>query len=631
MKLIKVLLITCLIFSGSPEGIFAQTLCFDAVKTRGCAPFTVNLINCAVGVPDSSILYNFNWNPGDPINGTSDTFFTYTSPGIYNILQIGNVSGSGDTLVRYDYIEVLPSPDPVYQVSRCDSNRVVVSITDNQYEQYFIDWGDGSFDTIAGLSQASHKYLVSGTKNIAITGNYVPGDCGATVSFQTTTIDLIPRPLMADFRFTSDAPDSAFFDFNTTESAIYDIEVSRDTLGSFLNIGTFTSAGSPFIYADTTVPGYCYRVRARDVCLNEKESEIICTVKLSAAAENNRNVITWEPYPLPINITNWELTKNSGLFGNFTPEPDSIYIVIDSQVICNEIYCYRLEASLFGGVSSLSNEVCVRGLSLDTPDALERFNVSIENDLTLLSWDADTLADTYYVQRGFTRVNPFDSTTASNYQLEGPEQDQPRICYAVDFKDACGNRSLITRINCPVEISVELNQDESRTVSWLAYEGWRGGVERYFVQKLDESGNVYFSQEVNGQTLEFIDTGIDTVLQNLRYRIKAESGAPDSLESYSLIYEIEQNFRLYFPNAFSPNDDGLNDIFEPIGVFAEEYELLIFNRWGELIFVSRDYRKGWDGKVNERDAPEGVYVFKVNARDELGRSFSTKSTLTLTR
>jgi gliding motility-associated-like protein len=62
---------------------------------------------------------------------------------------------------------------------------------------------------------------------------------------------------------------------------------------------------------------------------------------------------------------------------------------------------------------------------------------------------------------------------------------------------------------------------------------------------------------------------------------------------------IRDNFYVFIPNSFTPNDDGLNDFFIPKFSYEPEYYLLrIFNRWGELIFESTDYNKAWLGDAN---------------------------------
>ncbi len=69
--------------------------------------------------------------------------------------------------------------------------------------------------------------------------------------------------------------------------------------------------------------------------------------------------------------------------------------------------------------------------------------------------------------------------------------------------------------------------------------------------------------------------------------------------------------RVYFPSAFTPNGDRLNDIFKPALRSADlgEYELLIYDRWGQLVFSTNRIDQGWDGRVNGADAPQGAYQF----------------------
>ncbi len=75
---------------------------------------------------------------------------------------------------------------------------------------------------------------------------------------------------------------------------------------------------------------------------------------------------------------------------------------------------------------------------------------------------------------------------------------------------------------------------------------------------------------------------------------------------------------VFVPNAFSPNGDGINDLFSMAGAEREEYRLQIFDRWGELIHQSEDPSASWDGTVNGEVVPVGVYVYLLNYRDTCG-------------
>lgn len=69
---------------------------------------------------------------------------------------------------------------------------------------------------------------------------------------------------------------------------------------------------------------------------------------------------------------------------------------------------------------------------------------------------------------------------------------------------------------------------------------------------------------------------------------------------------------LFVPSAFTPNDDGLNDFFKAYaGAGVNEFELIVFNRWGQRVFSTKDKSKGWDGRFNGKRQGNGVYVWTI--------------------
>jgi gliding motility-associated-like protein len=74
---------------------------------------------------------------------------------------------------------------------------------------------------------------------------------------------------------------------------------------------------------------------------------------------------------------------------------------------------------------------------------------------------------------------------------------------------------------------------------------------------------------------------------------------------------------MFAPNTFIPDGDGLNDNWMPVfssGFNIENYELMIFNRWGQVVFETKDYMQGWDGKFSGIFVQDGVYSFKIKFR-----------------
>jgi gliding motility-associated-like protein len=91
---------------------------------------------------------------------------------------------------------------------------------------------------------------------------------------------------------------------------------------------------------------------------------------------------------------------------------------------------------------------------------------------------------------------------------------------------------------------------------------------------------------------------------------------------------------VFYPNAFTPNNDGVNDVFLPIGSDVVAFHLTIYNSWGQLVFESRNLEKGWDGKVGGKPAPVGTYVYQSTYsgyRNKRLVEFDTKGNVTLLR
>jgi gliding motility-associated-like protein len=78
---------------------------------------------------------------------------------------------------------------------------------------------------------------------------------------------------------------------------------------------------------------------------------------------------------------------------------------------------------------------------------------------------------------------------------------------------------------------------------------------------------------------------------------------------------IRPEYSLYIPNAFTPNGDGLNDVFRPVYKGDEKFSMLIFNEIGEQIFSTEDPVTGWDGRYRGELCPEGAYVYKIEFTD----------------
>lgn len=95
---------------------------------------------------------------------------------------------------------------------------------------------------------------------------------------------------------------------------------------------------------------------------------------------------------------------------------------------------------------------------------------------------------------------------------------------------------------------------------------------------------------------------------------------------------VDQRVNMFIPNAFSPNGDGVNDVFNVVTRLITDFEIAIYDRWGKLIYQARNQEFGWNGQDGAGDpAPEGAYVYVVQAVDWDGNSVRRSGSVTLLR
>ncbi|MFZ4784248.1 MAG: gliding motility-associated C-terminal domain-containing protein [Flavobacteriales bacterium] len=135
---------------------------------------------------------------------------------------------------------------------------------------------------------------------------------------------------------------------------------------------------------------------------------------------------------------------------------------------------------------------------------------------------------------------------------------------------------------------------------------------------------------VDGAVIEAIGDGIITWQENEFIAHGSSAIAlvnPTATTTFTAIAELDGCFSysntmvlvdcssIYAPNAFSPNGDGINDVFEIKGTGIFDYELIIFDKWGGIIFQSVDPKQAWTGGIDGYFVPDGVYTYTLKALD----------------
>lgn len=135
----------------------------------------------------------------------------------------------------------------------------------------------------------------------------------------------------------------------------------------------------------------------------------------------------------------------------------------------------------------------------------------------------------------------------------------------------------------------------------------------------------------NGEVMDvqnFVYTYADTGTYYITLSVSNQYGCIDSAFDYVI---VNPDYTIYVPNAFTPNNDALNDYFQPYGLNILAYDMKIFDRWGKMVFESKDLNFGWDGKVDGNKAQQGMYAYTLYYKDALKKEHTVYGQVTLIR
>ena len=601
----------------------------------GCVSLTINVANTVAGA--QPISYSFDYKgEASPIL-TNATTFTYNKPGRYRILQAGSSNAGPITLCREVIVRDITAPRAT--VTACPGGIVRLTFANDsttlQYDQIEINWNDGSATEYVNKGdslQKEHDYFGSGTRIIRYRGVYTGGGCAGSRPQSL--------PVRVDGRDVTDikinqvdarADGSVGINLDGLADVASEVMVKAGT-GSYVGSGVRSSrAGKVDVTLQSLDPKttYCFKLTSTDACGNVTESNELCTVVLNGKAESERNILTWTQYPQSQDFRNYALLRNGTRVKSITRIDELSFV--DNDVECGVTYRYQIVATI-GRNESRSAPVQVIARSDLKPSAVTQAIVSVEQDgsvslVALPPLQGTTPSYKMVFERadnpnaGFQEVGTTANT--NRYSDVTAKTSERSYCYRILYENACGNRSEPSPPICTIFL-----KNAGRLINWTGDAPFTNNVGGYFVIKLNNGGAA--SEKGVGPNLTFDPQFDDPNEQEFEYQIRARSQNGAFL-SFSNVILYRREAALFLPDAFSPNGDGINDTFKPSGSFYDNFQMIIYNRWGQSIFQTADPATGWDGTVNAERAPQGQYIYKVIIRDNTGKDFVKNGTVMLLR
>jgi gliding motility-associated-like protein len=604
---------------------------YTVSEIRGCAPFTIAIVptgdncdgspGCAADYEGTSSYIPLDYN--DPDGPTWQ--HTYTEPGIYDL---GVLQGENLDILQ---IEVFENVKPQIEVSNCGGSRVLVNIADNNYDQYVINYNDGSAPVIV-LPGAKHIYDYGspGTQTVTVHGRNLDSEenCDPT----TANVDVLaslgnPTITRLDILDAS----SVRIEFDGIPNVLYQLGVAVSNNPNFQTIRTLYNKTVDTIRNLKPEDNYyCFRVSAFNACDNQPiHSGIVCTANFDLEVLNNENRVTWSTSASDLTNQTVIITDVANNTSFTTTQTGTS--LTDPNVICGNEYCYQLRTT-YGGVSeSYSLIKCGVAFSTDAPDPVSNIATAVGDNGVILQWAQPVgfTAEEYTILKSVNNdYGPLTQTGTNSYTDE-QYTSESGSCYKIQYTDACGNESAQSLEACPITLVATLTGDNNVNLSWTPYEGYQAGVDHYTVEKYAMGGTLLQSTDVTATS--HIDDGQDLNTQLYVYVVKAIPNVAGLPFSISNAITVIKDPNLFYPAAFTPNGDNLNDIFNVYGQYITSFEMDIYNRWGELMFTTNQLDIGWDGNYKGNAMPEGTYTFVATIIDFAGRTFKRSGSVLLLR
>ncbi|SFM77002.1 gliding motility-associated C-terminal domain-containing protein [Chitinophaga sp. YR627] len=228
---------------------------------------------------------------------------------------------------------------------------------------------------------------------------------------------------------------------------------------------------------------------------------------------------------------------------------------------------------------------------------------------------------------GALEINGSGGTLPYTYELNGVPINTPDIenivagDYNIKIIDAngCEATADVTLNNLDIAPVTITNSDTTISIG--------DKVELHAVNAVD-----YSWTPVTGVSCADCATTTVQPLQTTTYIVITPSGRNCAVSDSVTIY-VDTRHSLFIPTAFTPNKDGVNDVFRVKAKAVAVFNMMIYNRWGEVIFRSGDVSKGWDGTYMEQLQPGGAYVYMIEYAfyDDVGKIYRQQGTVTLVR
>ena len=667
-----------LLLSYTPS-LWGQSLCNDPQKTidngfeiagdsLDCSPFQLVITN---KLPNAtSVRYIFDYQgesltnlPNRPLQeGVATTLFPrpFEKVSTYTILQLGK-RGNGSDFYSCKKITVVQKSEPVFSYRICNNSYVELSVpvdSLNYYNSYKITWGDGTEDLIEKHElPATISRDVNSTQPFLVEGILKPGSsCNSRVSVPMSStgssysgkvkiekVELIKQDI-AQITFSGSYKPDGYKLFVNEAGGTFNLN-QPDRVG--------VMPGSFNYKVPDPSKSYCFVLSKEEPCGGTDISPDFCTTPITSIDPGVQQTVLrylahsagfYDLVNPPASIGN-RIVSTKMEIETINANTRSILLnpatgVYTDTTRCPKDVCYRLSSEVSGtlfsnpfAVKVLSNRICINEDSFHLPPISEAFVsydvLASQLEFAYTTSNLDDVNQTFLWKQVTGNKELLDSSRTGQFTLPLTAFSD-NDCFALTYENSCGYASQQSSALCPISLQEQpekvlkwslnspFSPDSIVAVSILIYS-----------DSLDTTpvSKVPLTSSITGSYSPDL-TGFDNYAY---FQVIVESSKGNLSRSERI--RIHRNTEIFIADAFSPNGDGINDIFIIKGNLSnlKSYLFKVYNREGKEVFISHDISEHWTGKIQQESLPTGIYGFRLVLETQTNELIEKTGKITLLR
>ncbi len=471
--------------------------------------------------------------------------------------------------------------------------------------------------------------------------------------FDTMSVDTLNRALMSwKASSSSDVAGYAIYKFNGASWIAVDSVTGINSTGFTYSSSNAGSASEQ------------YRLAAYDSCGNiSPQGAVFSTIHLTSTADIcNRNAkLNWSAYTnFSSGVGKYVIFQGTGgLTGAYTiiGSVSATTLTFTTTGLAPNInYNFKIQAVDVTGTKTVSSNRVVFYSATPVPPKfiyIQKVSVIGSNQVELVCHiDVKARSKKYKIMRSldtissnFIQIGTVLASTSSPILFTDNKAEvvSSSYYYKVINVDSCGNDGLNSNIAGTMLLSVVSNKNLTNTLTWNDYEFWSGGVQAYTIYRQIDGVSI----PIQIGTVSYSASGTNTYTDDISlilqgqgvftYYIEANEGAGDIFNftesSVSNTAKGYQDAKIFFPNAFTPNGNYINDEFKPVALYVDftDYQFRVFNRMGLQMFYSQNLNDGWEGTYKGRECENGVYVYMCRYKKSNGEYIDITGSVILMR